>query len=891
MEAEQARAGTLESRDRLVRDGHARAVEAIAAELDVDPAQGLTPQAAAMRRAQSGPNRLREPQRRSLARMLLAQLGDLMVLVLLAAALVAGLVGEPQDTIAIVAIVLLNAVLGFVQELRAERAVAALRALAAPTAVVRRAGAEVTLPAAELVPGDVVLLEAGCIVPADLRLADVQHLRVDESALTGESLPVEKHVQPLPAETTALGDRANMAFKGTVATYGRAEGLVVATGMGTALGQVASLLAETEPAHTPLQQRLRRFAAQLAVLVLVLCALIFGMGLLRGEPPLLMFLTALSLAVAAMPEALPAVVTVALSLGARRMTARHALVRRLPAVETLGSVTYVCADKTGTLTQNRMELVELRRPPFDDAEADAEPGAELLRALALNSDAHLGAGGELLGDPTETAVLRHVAAHADLTGLCAAHPRLAEVPFSPERARMSTLHAAAHGRPFLVVKGAPERVLAGCTHELRDGRPVPLERERAQRAARAMAAAGLRVLAYATRTELPGPPEELDEDWEQELVLLGLVGLLDPPRAQAAAAVEECKSAGIRVVMITGDHPATATAVARRLAIAGPTGEALSGTELACLDEDTLRARVDELTVYARVAPEQKIRIVRALQARGEFVAMTGDGVNDAPALRQADIGVAMGCSGTDVAREAADLVLLDDDFATIVAAVREGRRIYDNVRKFIRYVLTGNSAEIWLLFLAPFVGLPLPLLPIHILWINLVTDGLPGLALACEPAERGVMRRPPRPPGESVFAHGLGAHALVVGLWMGGVSLLVQGWSFHAGNPRWQTMAFTVLALAQLGHVLAVRSERESLLARGRAPNPALAATVVGTVLLQLATLYVPALNRVFVTQPLTALELAACFGAAALVPAAVELEKVLARHGLLYRASPASR
>ncbi|HEX6882238.1 MAG TPA: cation-translocating P-type ATPase [Planctomycetota bacterium] len=890
MRAEQPRAGTLEPGAGAARAWHAHAVEALAAELGVDPARGLAPEEAAARLARSGPNRLPEPERRSLVRMLLAQFGDVMVLVLLAAALVAGVVGEPLDTIAIVAIVLLNAVLGFVQEFRAERAVAALRALAAPSAAARRGGAMVTLPAAELVPGDVVLLEAGCIVPADLRLADVQHLRVDESALTGESLPVEKHARPLSAQTMALGDRANMAFKGTVATYGRAEGLVVATGMRTELGQVARLLAETESTRTPLQQRLRRFAAQLAVLVLVLCALIFGIGLLHGEPPLLMLLTALSLAVAAMPEALPAVVTLALSLGARRMSARHALVRRLPAVETLGSVTYVCADKTGTLTQNRMELVELRRPPFD-GEPGGEPGVELLRALALNSDAHFLADGELVGDPTETAVLRHVAARADLAGLCSAHPRLAELPFSSERARMSTLHAAAGGRPFLVVKGAPERVLAGCTHELLGGRPVALERAAAQAAARAMAAAGLRVLAYAQRTELPGPPEDLREDWEQELVLLGLVGLLDPPRAQAADAVEECRSAGIRVVMITGDHPATATAVARRLAIATPSGEALSGAELARLEEETLRARADELTVYARVAPEQKIRIVRALQARGEFVAMTGDGVNDAPALRQADIGIAMGRSGTEVAREAADLVLLDDDFATIVAAVREGRRIYDNVRKFIRYVLTGNSAEIWLLFLAPFVGLPLPLLPIHILWINLVTDGLPGLALAGEPAERDVMRRPPRPPGESVFAHGLGAHALVVGLLMGAVTLLVQGWSFHAGNPRWQTMTFTVLALAQLGHVLAVRSERESLLARGRAPNPALAATVVGTVLLQLATLYVPALNRIFMTLPLTAPELAACFGAAALVPLAVEVEKVLVRRGLLYRASPARR
>ncbi|NOT31548.1 MAG: cation-transporting P-type ATPase, partial [Planctomycetes bacterium] len=566
--------------------------------------------------------------------------------------------------------------------------------------------------------------------------------------------------------------------------------------------------------------------------------------------------------------------------------------RRLPAVETLGSVTYICADKTGTLTQNRMRVAALRRPPFTDAHEPAleleAPGAEFLRALALNSDAVLSALGTAEGDPTETAMLCHaLEVGADVAGLLRRHSRLAELPFSPERGRMSTLHAARPGRAFLVMKGAPERVLQHCTREARaGGGEVELERERALGAAGEMAAAGLRVLAFAVRQDMPEEPEALLEASETDLTLLGFVGLLDPPRPEARAAVAECTAAGIRVVMITGDHPATAGAIARQLSIAGPhTPATLSGVELAGLDDESLRARVDELCVYARVAPEQKIRIVKALQARGEFVAMTGDGVNDAPALRQADIGIAMGRTGTDVAREASDLVLLDDDFATIVAAVREGRRIYDNIRKFIRYVLTGNSAEIWLLFLAPLVGLPLPLLPIHILWINLVTDGLPGLALAVEPAERTLMRRPPRPPSESVFAHGLWQHALWVGLLMGGVSLFTQSWALHVGSPHGRSMTFTVLALAQLGHVLAVRSERDSLLALGLASNPALCLTVVATLGLQLSTLYVPALNRLLETEALTAPELSFCCAVAGIPLLAVELEKFLVRRGLLYR------
>ena len=874
---------------------HRLDVADIVTTLSVDPVRGLSETQVAERLTTNGPNALAESKRRSALRIVVDQFRDVMVLVLAAAAVVAGAVGEPHDSIAIAAILILNATLGFFQELRAERAMAALRAMAAPNARVRRDGTLRTVPAATLVPGDVVLLEAGAIVPADLRLVAAPNLRVDESALTGESQAIDKGTDPLERESASLGDRVNMAYKGTVVTFGRGEGVVVATGMRTELGRIAALLEDAESTISPLQRRLKRFAAQLAVVVLVLCALLFGIGLMRGEAPLLMFLTALSLAVAAMPEALPAVITVSLALGARRMVSRNALIRHLPAVETLGSVTYICSDKTGTLTQNRMEVVAVRRPPFRAVAESAfdTPEPELLRAMALNSDATIATDGRAEGEPTEAALLQY--AHTvggDVAALQQRLPRAAELPFTSERGRMSTAHVdGAHGM-LLVMKGAPERVVGFCTSELRDGIAVPIDRALAERTAQDMAASGLRVLAFAVRHDMAIDARSLHETSESEMTLLGLVGLLDPARPEAAGAVAECSAAGIVVVMITGDHAATASAVARQLAIAEPhSPDAVTGDALQRMDDNTLRERVDEFRVYARVAPEQKIRLVRALQARGEYVAMTGDGVNDAPALRQADIGIAMGRAGTDVAKEAADMVLVDDNFASIVAAVREGRQVYDNIRKFIRYILTGNSAEIWLLLLAPFAGLPLPLLPIHILWINLVTDGLPGLALAIEPADREVMRRPPRPPTESVFAHGLWQHALWVGLLMGGVSLFTQGWAFNNGLAHWQSMTFTVLALSQLGHVFAVRSERHSLFTLGLRSNRPLTWAVLATAAMQLATLYVPALQRVFKTQALAWQELLLCVLLSSIPFLAVEGEKVLVRRGLLYRDHTGSR
>ncbi|KLN53271.1 cation-translocating P-type ATPase [Variovorax paradoxus] len=856
----------------LARDAHLHPAAALAVRLGVDPCEGLSAEEALKRQEFHGPNSLPQSPPRSLMQRVLDQFRDFMVLVLIAAALLSGFIGDVADTVAIAVMVALNAAIGLAQEWRAERALDALKRLASPHATVRREGSSQVLETSELVPGDVVLLEAGNLVPADLRLHQAAQLRVDESTLTGESVTVEKHTAHLPDGVHGVGDRLNMAFKGTLVTHGRAEGLVVATGSRTELGRVAGLLRDTQARSTPLQLRLASFGRRLSLVVLCLCTLIFGIGVMRGEPVLLMALTAISLAVAAIPEALPAVVTVLLALGARRMVKVNALVRRLPSVETLGSVSVICSDKTGTLTQNRMrvQVVDLL------AGGSRDP---LWRAVLLCTDASLGARGEWVGDPTETALVEAAqAAGFEPGAVRAAHARLEEWPFDAGRKRMSTLHREQEGW-VVVTKGAPETVLPCCTRVASGQGDLVLDGAEALSAAQTMAAQGLRVLAVARRSFAQNPVGRSAEAVESGMVLLGLVGLADPPRPQAKAAVADCRSAGITPVMITGDHPATALAIARELGIAEGSGPVLTGADLGAMDDAALQRAARDVRVYARVDPAQKIRIVQALQAQGQFVAMTGDGVNDAPALKQADIGIAMGLGGTDVAREAASLVLLDDNFASIVAAVREGRRIFDNIRKFIRYAMTGNSGEIWTLFLAPLMGMPIPLLPLHILWVNLVTDGLPGLALAAEPAERGVMQRPPRAPGESVFAGGLWQHTLWVGLLIAALCLGIQAWALKM-DMHWQTMVFTVLTLSQMGHVLAIRSETDSLFTQGLRSNLPLAGAVLSTFALQLAVIYVPDLQSVFRTEALTAGELALCLACAVVVFFAVEAEKWIRRH-----------
>ncbi|MBI5100147.1 MAG: cation-translocating P-type ATPase [Nitrospirae bacterium] len=871
---------------------------------------GLSSEEAVRRLGEYGPNELKEKKKKTTLMMFVDQFKDFMILVLIVAAVISGFIGEMSDTIAIIVIVVLNAVIGFIQEYRAEKAMTALKKMAAPSATAIRKGLPETVSASQLVRGDVVILEAGNIVPADMRLIESAKLKVEEAALTGESIAVEKHTHVLHDELLPISDRKNMAYKGTLVTYGRGTGIIVATGMDTELGRIATMLQEEEDVKTPLQKRLASFGQKLAVAVLAICAIVFGIGVMRGEPTMLMLLTAISLAVAAIPEALPAVITISLALGANKLVKQNALIRKLPAVETLGSVTYICSDKTGTLTINKMTVEEMyvdgkivrseARKPGSAEVTDLKtsellhfPTSALFTALALSNDAVMDKEGNIIGDPTEIA-LYNVARERgfDKKELEEKFPRVAEIPFDSGRKCMTTFHKIEAGKigswenknfstsqllNFLsFTKGAVDVLIDKSDNILTADGLKEIDREEILRVSDRMAADGLRVLCIAMRKWDNLPDDMSDQNVEKGLTILGLTGMMDPPREEAKEAVAMCKTAGIKPVMITGDHPVTASEIAKRLGIINDDSRGIiTGRELEKLTMEEFEERVDHIRVYARVAPEQKLKIVKALQDRGQFVAMTGDGVNDAPALKRADIGVAMGVTGTDVSKEAAHMILLDDNFATIVKAVREGRKIYDNIRKFIKYLLTTNSGEIWTLFLAPLVGLPIPLLPIHILWINLVTDSLPALALSVEPAEEDVMGRPPRHPKESIFAQGLGLHAIWVGLLMGGIVLFVQAWSIKTGHAHWQTMVFTVLCLIQLGHVLAIRSEKKSLFTIGLFSNKYLLGAVVLTFILQMATIYIPALNPVFKTEPLTLNELTLTLVLSSVVFFAVEIEK----------------
>jgi Ca2+-transporting ATPase len=858
---------------------HVQAPVAILELLGVDPRSGLDPEEARKRLTAFGHNRIRDIGRPNPFRIIANQFRDFTIWVLIASAFIAGFLGEPQDIAAILAIVLLNGALGFAQEFRAEKAIAALKSLAIPHAAVRRGGSRTDVPTSELVPGDIVWIEAGNRVPADLRLLELTKLEIDESPLTGESRPVGKVSETLDEPELFLGDRRNMAFTGTLVTNGHGLGVVVATGMETELGRIASLLHVRVDRRTPLESHLDRFGREISLGVLGLCAILFFVGIARHEKPIPMFLTALSLAVAAIPEALPVVVKITLSLGARKMARNNVLVRALSAVETLGSVTTICTDKTGTLTQNRMNAGLII--PFDGEGVRKSQVimAHLFEAMALNNDVSVERNGTLKGDPTEIALLVAAGKSGFPKDRTEANmPRIAEIPFSTDRNRMSTIHERPEGR-ILFSKGAPERILEVCNdpklESSKDTRDAILGE------VRRMASDGLRVLAFAY-TDTPETIRRiLDSGKEENLTFLGLVGLEDPPRPEAADAVRTCREAGIRVVMITGDHPETAGSIARRLGILDGSENdiLLTGKELERLSMDEYETCVQDIRVYARVSPEEKLKIVTALKNRGECVAMTGDGINDAPALQRSDIGIAMGLSGTDVAREASHMILLDDNFASIVSAVKEGRRIYDNIRKFVRYVLTGNAGEIGTILLAPVLGLPMPLLPIQILWVNLVTDGLPGIALAVEPEERDTLLRPPRPREEGIVSMGMVAHISAMGLLIASLTLLSQYWALRTGSPHWQSMTFTVLTLSQMFHILSIRIERETTLGRNFFTNRVLIGSVGLTILLQTAILYSPVLNRVFRTHPLTGTELVASIILSSLLFPAVEIEKWIRR------------
>ena len=907
--------------------------------LEADATRGLSAEQVRDRHEQFGPNELIDSETRGPLLILWEQFYNSMILLLAVAAVVSLMLGEHRDAIAIVCIIVLNAVLGFVQDYRAERALAALKKLSVPRVRVRRGDAVSETESTDLVPGDVVLLEAGNKVPADCRLLESSSLKTQEAALTGESDSIEKQIAAQHDSDAVIGDRTNMVWMGTAVTYGHGTAIVVSTGMSTELGSIANSLRNVRPKPTPLQLRLGQLGRSLAVAAIAIVAVVFVMGLQRGEDPKLMLMTALSLAVAVVPEGLPAVATVALALGARRMFQRNALIRKLPAVETLGSVTVICSDKTGTLTQNRMTVTvldvagsRLELPQTSSAGSGSGQFAEetrdeiaenstltlLLTIGCLCNDSELisgpddGHGEETLGEPTEVA-LTVAAVRADLrqSEMLRLFPRVGDVPFDSDRKRMTTLHRGSRRQPsepqasiltiisrlldldetdaVAFTKGAVNSVLEVCSDVWDQDEVRTLDddwRKRILATSDELAAQGMRVLGFAFRPldEVPAAGNETEA--EQQLIFVGLMALIDPPRPEVRDAVARCRAAGIRPVMITGDHPLTAAYIAADLGVTtgGHSADAaanlpvVTGRELVGKTADDLRSAAEETAVYARVAPVDKLHIVQALQANGHVVAMTGDGVNDAPALRQAHVGVAMGIVGTDVSKEASEMILLDDNFATIVNAVEEGRIVYDNIRKFIRYTMTSNAGEICVMVLGPFFGMPLPLLPLQILWVNLVTDGLPGLALAVEPGERSTMSRPPHLPSEHVLGRSMSIDIVWIGLLMGAVSL-AAGWWFRGDgsgpDSHWRTAVFTVLTMSQMGNALACRSERDSLFGIGVFSNPSLIGAVLLTLGLQLAVIYLPPMQTLFRTQALSFVELAGCLILSVIVFAAVELRK----------------
>ncbi len=876
---------------------HALEIQTVVDTLVTDLERGLSLKEAARRFRFFGPNKLAEQKQVSPWLIFFSQFKNFMVVVLCGAAVISLFLGETADAFTIVAIIFLNACLGFIQEFRAERTLAALKQLSSPEATVVRNGLEVRIPATELVPGDLVKLEAGDRVPADLRLIQAIGMEVEESILTGESEPVSKDAGVVLPVHANFGDRLNMVFQGCLITKGRGQGLVVGTGMNTEMGKICGMLKEVEQGPTPLQRRLERLGKVLVVVCLALCALITVSGIMRGEPVYEMFLSGVSLAVAAIPEGLPAIVTIALATGVQRLSRRAAIMRQLHAVETLGCTTVICCDKTGTLTQNEMTLQEVVFPDckfylsgagyrpvgdfFDQkmqrVEVQDHPQLLLfLEMAALCNNAQLCRGEvtqpgflrwrrwEVKGDPTEGALLVAAAKGGVWRETLERRygARLDEIPFTPERKMMSVIYRNRKGNRSVLVKGAPEVILARCRTALSGSREILLTsslKEKILEQGQNMAGRALRVLAFAYREvdyHTGGSRAEEKEKLEQNLTFVGLAGIKDPHRPAARRAVEICRKAGIKVVMITGDHPLTALAVGRELGLAGGDQKTvLTGREVEQMSEEELVKNLNRVQIFARVSPLHKLRIVQAYKRAGEIVAMTGDGVNDAPALKEADVGIAMGRSGTDVTREAAAVILVNDELNTIVRAIEEGRGIYENIRKFIRYLLACNIGEVLTMFFATLAGLPLPLLPIQILWVNLVTDGLPAIALGLDASDSNLMERPPRPPGEDIFARGLARKILAWGFLIALSSILIfAGVLYYSGDlARARTAAFCCLVLAQLFHVFDCRSEQRSLF-EVRIFNLYLLGAVGCSLMMQLAVIYFSACQRIFHTVPLTA-------------------------------------
>jgi Ca2+-transporting ATPase len=905
---------------------HTHSAQATLDLLNTDATTGLTSQDVEQRQQQYGSNEITETGGRSNWAILLDQFKDIMLIMLIAVAIISGIIdlinlqsgegtgGLPfKDTIAILLIVILNGILGYLQESRAEKALAALKQMSSPRVRTLRDRQLQEVDAKTLVPGDIILLEAGTQISADGRILECSNLQVRESALTGEAQAVTKEPIETLNEETPIGDRLNLVYTGTEVIQGRAKVVVTNIGMKTELGKIAEMLQAVEAEDTPLQQRMNNLGQVLVTSSLVLVALVIGIGLLRAgsfEPLQELVEVSLSMAVAVVPEGLPAVITVTLALGTQRMVKRHALIRKLPAVETLGSVNTICSDKTGTLTQNKMVVQEVLTvdqgwsvtgegyspsgdfldPDHKAVSPDDQPALTyLLESCVLCNDAVLQVDPDtkdwiILGDPTEGALLALAGKGGmEQEALNNRIPRTAEIPFSSERKRMSVIceGVEAQDSPFtMFVKGSPELVLEHCQgYQTNDQiqNLTPELRERVLAANNNMAGRGLRVLGFAYKP-LETLPIELDDSAEENLVWLGLVGMLDAPRGEVRDAVAKCRQAGIRPVMITGDHQLTARAIAQQLGIAQEGDHALTGQQLERMSQEELEKEVEQVSIYARVSPEHKLRIVRALQKQGDFIAMTGDGVNDAPALKQADIGIAMGITGTDVSKEAADMVLLDDNFATIVAATEEGRVVYNNIRRFIKYILGSNVGEVITIAAAPLLGLPgVPLTPLQILWMNLVTDGVPALALAVEPADPDVMRRPPFNPRESIFARGLGSYIIRIGIVFGIFTIILMTIA-ETYFAEWKTMVFTTLCIAQMGHAIAVRSSKLTININPFS-NPFLLGAVVFTTLLQLLLIYVPPLRAFFGTEFLTGQQLLICLGFSTLMFVWVEMEKLFIR------------